>query len=501
MQSTFDSVDAGPRDAGRASLKSWLWSIGVGAAAAAVLYAAEPGINWLLMTLAVGVALVAVERPHGTALRSRRYRAVALVVVLAGAAAVTDDSAVHVLLLVAILWLGALVACLAAGLPPASAGPGRLAAAPFVAPLLIAREATAVVGQGVKNVGTERSIPPMRGLALALLVVAPLFALLGEADPTFRTTRDELVRLLTSLEGLGRAIFAICVAVALLGYLNLSRRTAERGASLALPVERIPRHTDVERLIVLVSVAALFAVFLGLQVSYLFGNPGAAVASGTTLAEAVHRGFVEMSIVVALTAAVMAFLDRDARRGEREGYVRAVSCLVLVECLVILVSAYHRLSAYEFAYGYTEFRIYVRLYVGFLAVTVLLLAVELGRGMDVARLCWRVSVAALAALALLGYWNHSAWIVRTNAERFARTGQIDVAYLAATSSDGLPEIVRVLPRLEPKDRAYAVARLCERPEYRACTGKSDLKSHPWYEWNLRRSAAAQAITELSHENP
>ena len=320
-----------------------------------------------------------------------------------------------------------------------------------------------------------------------------MFVALLEADPTFGAVRDGVVELLSDLNGIGRLVFFAVIAFGLLGFLHLA---------LGRPAHAVPRsataagersHTDLERLIVLGAVATVFGLFLVLQLSYLFGNPGARAGSGVTLAEAVHRGFVEMSIVVALTGAIIVGFERRAARGPRERLVTGITFLVLAECLVLLASAYFRVTAYEAAYGYTVFRIYVRLYVACLAIATFLLAGELVRGLEVARLCWRVSLAALAALVVLGYWNFSAWIVRANVDRFVDSGRIDVRYLEHTGGDGVPELVRALPRLNPADRAAILGDL------RTGGMSRELAATPaptWFEWNLRRSAARAARREV-----
>ena len=501
MQSTFLPLmePAAAHERRRGALLLWLSSAALGVAAAEVLYAALPGIGWPLLVVACATALVALERPDAVLLRSRRYAAIGLACLLSGAAAVTADPAVEFLLLVGIVWLGAVAGCLARGLPERELGAGRLAGAPFMAPMLVAREATRVVGEGVSTLASEESVPPLRGIALAVPVVALLFLLLGEADPTFAAVREAIRGLLMNLSGLGRAVFGLIIATGCLGYLNLARRQAVQPAVWRETRVPAPRHTDLERLIVLGSVATLFAVFLLLQVSYLFGNPGARVGSGVTLAEAVHRGFTEMSLVVAFVAALLAVLERRAYRGARGSWVAAVSALVIIECLVLLASAYFRLMAYEAAYGYTEPRIYVRLYIGFLAATIVLLAFELARGIDAARLCWRVSVAALGALAVLGYWNYSAWIVDANLERYARSGQLDLEYLAQTGTNGLPALAGSLARLDPPQRARLVGLVCG-----GAGARCGLAAEPepaWFEWNLRRATARHAREELSHVQP
>jgi hypothetical protein len=497
MQSTSDAaLDLPPSVARpRAMLGLWLASAALGAAAAWIIYDAEPGLNWLLFALGLTTAVVVVERPSWRELRSRRYQAMALLVVLAGAAVVTGNRNDQLLLFVGTGWLAAVAACFAARRPQ-PLGPGWLAAAPFVAPVQVARDAAAAVGVGVRAAGTEASAPLLRGALLALLIVAVFVALLGEADPTLATVRDSVVDLIANLNGIGRVVFCVVVALAALGFLHGALRPASGLTGDSDAPGRSPRHTDLERMIVLGSVAVLFATFLLLQLSYLFGNPGAQHGSGVTLAQAVHRGFGEISVVVALTTAIIALLDRDALRGARERWAQALAFCVLAECLLLLASAYYRVSAYEQAYGYTVFRMYVRLYVGVLALATLLLARELATGLDLARFCWRAAVAGLAALAILSYWNYSAWIVRANVDRFVRTGQIDLGYLEHADVNGLPELVRSLPQLAPDARATLTVWLRER----SLPARAPA-AFAWFEWNLRRAEARTAQREAAHDSP
>jgi hypothetical protein len=496
MQSTsqkFEPLPAAPTLRGGAPAL-WLASVGIGGLSAAVIYAAEPGLNWLLVAVAIVGAVLALERPRLAELRSRRYQALGLLLVLAGAVPVTANLVDEFRLLVGIVWLGAVATWLGAGESP-SMGPGRLAGTPFLAPLKIASEAAAVIGGGVRTVASEASAPVLRGTLLAAVIVSLFIALLGQADPTLGALRDSVVDLVTHLEGIGRVAFFGFVALASLGFLHLGTRPRAAPAEYGGATRR---HTDVERIIVLGSVALLFATFLLLQLSYLFGSEGIRPGSGVTLAQAVHRGFGEISIVVSLTAAILAVLERDALRGGRERWVRAAALIVLVECLVLLASAYYRVVVYEDAYGYTVFRLYVRLYVGVLAVVVLLLGYELLGALDVPRLCWRSAVTAILALAVTGYWNYSAWVVHANIVRFDRSGRIDACYLMDSGVNGLPELVHALPRLAAPDREALTNWIRDRgssllPEPR--------REYAWYEWNLRRAAARAAHRELVTHAP
>jgi hypothetical protein len=213
-----------------------------------------------------------------------------------------------------------------------------------------------------------------------------------------------------------------------------------------------------------------------------------------TFAEALHRGFVEITIVVTLSAWLIIALDRYAIRRDRERRLRVVQLLLVAACLLLLVSAYHRLVSYQAAYGYTAFRVYVGIYVAAAAFALALLAREICTGIDLARLTRQVMVVAVLALCAPVYWNSAAWVVRRNLARSETTGQLDVAYLArGLSADAVPAAVEALPGLPADQAKLLVKSLMERHAHLEPAGE---RAH-WYEWNLRREAAQRALTELA----
>ena len=85
------------------------------------------------------------------------------------------------------------------------------------------------------------------------------------------------------------AFFATLLVAALGGGGIILRREPVRIPGPAAPTAGA-RLGDTERLIILGSVVALFAAFLLLQLSYLFGNAPARIGSGVTFAEYARRG-------------------------------------------------------------------------------------------------------------------------------------------------------------------------------------------------------------------
>ena len=476
----------------------WLTAIGLAAIGTWLLFDAAPGLNWFVVTvlIAAGLFTVTWRKTRGRSLR-RDWLPVALAIVLAGGTILTSNESFHFWIALGVFTQFAILTLLNAGLPAERLGPARTAFAPFPAVHLVCLEVTHRSDTEARALlRNERNYRILRGIALALPIVALFFLLLGAADPTLAAWRDALGELLGDSSMIGRLLLFALLFTALLGLYGIALRAPPASG---LDPLRQPRAalTDVERTIVLGSVAALFALFLGLQVSYLFGNPGETPGSGLTFAEALHRGFGEITIVVTLCAWLIIALDRHAIRGTREPLVRILEVLVVTACALLLASAYHRLLSYEAAYGYTTFRLYVAIYIAAAAMALALLAWEIWRGIDLVRLTRRIMVVAVLALCTPIYWNSAAWVVRQNLAR-RHSSDIDTAYWPnGLSADAVPEIVAALPLLPPAQAEELARNLKQR---HASLSDPAGKHSRWYEWNLRREAARRALQSLPSLN-
>jgi hypothetical protein len=472
----------------------WLTSMALALLGTWLLYAAAPGLNWLLWTVAAVAGLIALEWPRRASFAREPGFALGLSCLLAGGAAVTADPRLHVLQMMAIAWLGAAATVLNAGRSPARLGPAQLIAMPFQAAALAIQEAGRRADQAMRVIASERSVPRLRGVALALPIVVIFFLLLAEADPTLRAWRTIWLTALRDVAGLERIFFMLVLGALSLGFYGIALR-GHPVAAVSEPAA-LPRaiRTASERSIVLGSVAALFFVYLALQVSYLFGNLGGRSGTGITYAEAVHRGFAEITLVVTLTGLLIVGLDRNALRDSREAVVRGCSIILIGECLLLLVSGHQRLAAYETAYGYTVLRVFVHVYIAGIAASLLLLGRELSARIDVPRLTRHVAVTATVTLGLLSCWNYPAWIVRRNFARYDANGRIDLHYFATGAGpDAIPEIVTLQQRLAPGDRA------CVLHDLQVAYGSTLGPNAPvprWFEWSLRRTAARGALAQL-----
>lgn len=498
IQSTFNTSAAGTADpATTPGVPGLVWAGAVLLAtlATAVLFEARPGLNIPLVLLAATGFAWHLEARRGSGRASRSRAMEVFMLALAGACAVSSDPASLGLIALAVLWLGS-TAVLGSGLALSSA---RLAGAPLLAAMRVLHRSSREFDGALQSLRGGRYSAVLRGLIWALPTVALFFVLLAGADPTLEGWRTAILQTLQSLAFLPRLVFWTLCCVLLLGRLGLAANPAFTVAPAAAPSIPAARAGATERGIVLAGVDAVFALFLVLQLPRLFTDIAARVGSGVTYAEAIHRGFGEITCVVTLAAFLVCALDRCALRGRHESRVRLLIWVLIGESLLMLASAAFRLVAYQEAYGYSLLRVYVQVYLGLAALGLVLLGREALGVVQPRRLCTRVAAAALLAFAALSFLNVPAWVAAHNLERRLAGRNLDVAYLTdALGPDAVPAVEKQLPGLSGADRQRI---LCAYGQSEYFQRLRSLPPDRWFEWNLRRMAANEALRRMAAMAP
>jgi hypothetical protein len=409
-------------------------------------------------------------------------------IVIAGAAAVTASPRLWVLICVAVVFFLAMQMLLTAGLSSRSITARFAATAPPVALWLAAIQAMRRCVEATHFIRSSRARAWVQGLAITLPVLVGFALLLAGADPVFGAWRDAVGKLVASWAFVPRVVFFMALLVVVLGAYGYA--SIESGGSPATEGKAPDRWLgSTERFILLTGVAALFWLFLAVQLGYLFGNLPRIPSSGMTFAEYARRGFGELSIVASASALLIVVSERYGHDDGRERTLRLLTFAVIAAVLLLLGSAFRRVWLYEGAYGFTTARLYAQVYMCAVAVGLAMLSLEVAGDFDAGRLFRRAAAAATILFIALIYWNHEAWIARRNMDRFAGTGQLDVAYLTRElSPDAIPAIAERLPSLPEPMRSDI--RRSVREQYAA---SDEARQRTWFEWNLAGSRARQAL--------
>jgi hypothetical protein len=313
------------------------------------------------------------------------------------------------------------------------------------------------------------------GLGVVLLVV--FGALFAGADPAFDRIVSGIVPEFSGSTVVRWLLVGSIAGALLLGAAFLVESPSSIG-------DGAPRPTPVRRVEWLVPVGALlvlFGVFVGVQLTVLFGDRGYVMRTvGLTFAEYARKGFWQLLAITLLTLCVMAVAVRKAPRATVGDRVLLRLMLgLLAGCSVVVVgSALWRMDVYEQAYGFTRLRLFVsafELWLGGLFVLVMVAGLA-KRAAWLARAAVALWVITLLGLAVL---NPDRFIAAHNVDRVAASNA-DVWYLRTLSADAAPE----LDRLPPGARECALSDIAD-----------DLSENPddWRGWNLGRAQARQIV--------
>lgn len=305
----------------------------------------------------------------------------------------------------------------------------------------------------------KRVAPYLRGILIALPLLAILASLLAEADPIFSNWLQDLIELLR-LEKLPEYILRLALiafwtflAAGLLLYALVKSReeklVSDRG-------DWPPRFLGfTETAIILGAIDILFFSFVSIQFRYFFGGEKNIALDGYTYAEYARRGFGELLAVAFFTLFIIMVLSGITRRETRAS---RVTFSVLTGSMtafigVILVSSLQRLALYESAYGFSRLRTYSHLcilWIGALFLAVLILEIAQGH-----RYFTLATAAAVAGFVLtMNAVNVDGLITRQNIQRLQEEdAPLDTHYLNSLSNDAIPAMIELAgdPYISPTE--------------------------------------------------
>lgn len=344
--------------------------------------------------------------------------------------------------------------------------------------------------------GIGRGAPVLRGLLIAIPLLLLFVALFAAADAAFAKIAGDLFEWeldLGSLPGrVGLALVAGWLSAGLLAFVVHGRAPASEPA-LGSAWQRRPRLGTGEAITVLVALDLLFAGFVALQTTYLFGGGDTLAATGLTYAEYARRGFFELLVVAAAVGALILALEAFvARRGWM--YLGAAIGLVVMT-LVVLASAFLRLRLYQDAYGWTELRFYVLAAIAWLAIGAMgaIYAIVTDRtawllhGMVVLSVAFGIAFNLIGPVRFVAEQNVARAL---NPELVAPGGEhgLDVWYFASLGDDAIPLLADALPSLDADERKRAEVVLGHRADELLAQGND------WQAWNLSRERARSLLT-------
>ena len=162
--------------------------------------------------------------------------------------------------------------------------------------------------------GWKRTWAVLRGLLIALPIVAVFAGLLSSADLVFASRLEdfiELFRLEKLPEYIFRGIYILAAAYALAGAILHAGQKSQDEKLIGVEKPLVPPFLGfTEATIVLGAVNLLFLLFVIIQFQYFFGGQTNIGVEGYTYAEYARKGFGELVAVAVFSTAAVPGLER-----------------------------------------------------------------------------------------------------------------------------------------------------------------------------------------------
>lgn len=343
-----------------------------------------------------------------------------------------------------------------------------------------------------------RVLPVIAALVLPVAGGALFLALFSVANPVIA---DLIARLRLPEFDLWRVMFWGFAAVMVWATLRPRLMRHPIRVSIARPVRPPPGVSVLSVTLSLALFNALFALQNGLDIAFLWS--GARLPQGVTFAEYAHRGaYVLMATAILAGLFVLAAL-RPGTATAASRPIRGLVTLWVAQNVFLVASSILRTWDYVEAYSLTNLRIAALLWMGLVAVGLVLICWRLLRGHSAA---WLVNSNAIAALFVLLPASQvdfsaitAAWNVRHAREVGGPGVALDLGYMRSLGPAAL------IPLVELEHRPLA-PEFADRVAYVRGELTSDLviRQGQWRSWSFRgqrRLARAEALLGPSPRIP
>lgn len=329
----------------------------------------------------------------------------------------------------------------------------------------------------------------IKGIIITLPVLIVFVVLFSSADLLFQKYVLDLVNITIDDRTIARTFLISISAAIFLGAYSFVYRKVE-----------VPQHTaqitnakigHIETSILLGSINVLFFSFVLLQIAYLFGNHETILNEGITYASYAHRGFFELIAVAVISFFLLLGAEKHIvkKEGSHGILFKLLSTALIAQVLMIMASAFKRLSLYEDAYGFTTLRLYSHAFIIFFAVVFFILLYKIFIDARENMLALRIFIAVMAFAFVMNVLNPDAFIARKNVERFIATGKLDEYYMAYLSADAIPESIKILDLPDSEKKFEFMSTLSYSAQYM----NDPQRNAHWQSTNLSRMTAKQIL--------
>lgn len=296
-----------------------------------------------------------------------------------------------------------------------------------------------------KKVDAKLVIQIVMGLVVAFPVLILFFALFTDGDQFFQQTLGNWFNFDFVTDDIVRLVFSLLTTVfASAFFWNIARRSRDE-ATVKEP--RAAFQEIVATRSFLTAIAALFVIFAGFQLYYLFQGSSYILAQGKTYADYAVSGYIQLCLAAGFAFVILLAVYHLTQMKDR--WVRITSITIAITSFISTISAGKRLWLYVDAYGLTLSRLWGSQVLLAILLLLVLLIVAVSRRLNAHQVVTFGTIGVLGMLSISLLINQEALVARYNlARHIAHEGpELDLSYLVDDlSSDAVPTIASYLTR-------------------------------------------------------
>lgn len=337
----------------------------------------------------------------------------------------------------------------------------------------------------------------LTGLVTAIALLIVIIPLLASADDVFRQLLERIPNVFRGIkidEFVARLIIVTAVTCIVFSYLwsLFSSKTRLNGA--------VPNTDSLHQsrafldpitvTTMLVLIDLVYAFFIAIQFSYLFGSLRYGLPQDFTYAQYARKGFFELVVITVINLiTLLGNINFIKPSGTRLNKVVKILNTTLVVCtFIMLLSAHFRMSLYEEVYGFTYLRVLTHAFMGYLFVLLIVTLCKIWY--QSIHLLKFYIVISVVAYTLLNYINIDSIIVKNNIERYNKGNPIDIVYLTTLSYDVVPKLVDLAQSTSDQTLANQLG------DGLIHKKQALEKARPWQSFNISMYRARRVLLKL-----
>jgi len=338
---------------------------------------------------------------------------------------------------------------------------------------------------------TKTVLRILTGVGITIPCLAIVLALLSSADAIFSNSVSEFISGIVRVFSYNVLTKCLCGIIAGFYLFGLMYAVRIRKIEDTPGPQVKTRSGDLLIInIMLVSILAVYTIFVLIQFKYLFASSDN-LPYGLTYTYYARRGFFELLGLTGLNIITILVTTRltKERTGGWAVFTKTLSSYLCAVTVVLLISSFYRMWLYNVDDGLTRLRFLVFGFLIFEAVGLLFTFAYIVRP--------KFNIIAVYACIALVYYlalnlvPMDRIIAKDQIDRYFETGRGGVSYVATLSADAAPEVTRLLESGDDSVQLDA-ARYFHRIYYEI----NDGTPMRWQRWNLSVAQFKNSTAEL-----